>query len=180
MVTRVQIRTEWPIISAALGKLGCRLLGLNWRLTPAETQYVLTNSGAQRIDLRRCRSAALAPAFEGLPIKFAVSIEQPADGFVSTSDLIGQPADEPRFATGNAAADHLHVGHDGPAQGRCAGAAAQPEPAMPPQGDAGISAQRRRRATAAAAATSSLVTLADASRCRPRYRLGHDAQAAIA
>src|SRR6185295_17661775 len=37
VVTRLQIRSEWPVISSALGKLGCRLLGLNWRLTPSET-----------------------------------------------------------------------------------------------------------------------------------------------
>ncbi|HEY1447118.1 MAG TPA: AMP-binding protein, partial [Caulobacteraceae bacterium] len=49
LVTRVQIRPEWPIIAAAAGKLGVRILGLNWRLTPAETHYVLSNSGAHAI-----------------------------------------------------------------------------------------------------------------------------------
>ena len=47
VVLRTQIRIEWPVLSDAIGKLRCSLLGLNWRLTPAETQYVLSNSGAQ-------------------------------------------------------------------------------------------------------------------------------------
>ena len=47
LVTRMQIRAEWPIVSAAAGKLGCRLLGLNWRLTAAETRYVLSDSAAR-------------------------------------------------------------------------------------------------------------------------------------
>src|ERR1051326_1998710 len=47
----IQIRTEWPIISAALGKIGARVLGLNWRLTAPETRYVLENSGARAIIL---------------------------------------------------------------------------------------------------------------------------------
>lgn len=99
VVTRVQIRKEWPIISAALGKLGCRLLGLNWRLTPSETQYVLTNSGAHAIFCDDPDPQALAPAFKGMPIKLAVSIDAEADGFVSYSDLISQKGDS-LFAKG--------------------------------------------------------------------------------
>lgn len=99
VVTRVQIRTEWPIISAALGKLGCRLLGLNWRLTPTETQYVLSNSGAHAIICDDPEPEALAPAFRGLPIKLAASIDAFADGFVSYADLTSQEG-EPLFARG--------------------------------------------------------------------------------
>ena len=99
VVTRVQIRKEWPIISAALGKLGCRLLGLNWRLTPSETQYVLTNSGAHAIFCDDPDPQALAPAFKGMPIKLAVSIDAEADGFVSYSDLISLKGDS-LFAKG--------------------------------------------------------------------------------
>jgi len=99
VVTRLQIRKEWPVISAALGKLGCRILGLNWRLTPAETQYVLSNSGAHAIICDDPDPAVLAPAFQELPIKLAVSIDADAEGFVSYADLISE-AGEPRFAQG--------------------------------------------------------------------------------
>ena len=37
---------EWPIISAAIGKLGARLLAVNARLTPGETDFILENSSA--------------------------------------------------------------------------------------------------------------------------------------
>src|SRR5215472_17501950 len=90
VVTRLQIRKEWPVVSAALGKLGCRVLGLNWRLTPAETKYVLSNSGAHAILCDDPDPTALSSAFEGLPIKLAASLDVAADGFVSYSDLIAE------------------------------------------------------------------------------------------
>ena len=99
VVTRLQIRKEWPVVSAALGKLGCRVLGLNWRLTPAETKYVLSNSGAHAILCDDADPTALSSAFEGLPIKLAASLDVAADGFVSYSELIAEKG-EPLFATG--------------------------------------------------------------------------------
>ena len=101
LVTRMQIRAEWPILSAAAGKLGCRLLGLNWRLTPSETHYVLSNSGAQALVCDDEDPLALSPALEGLNLKFAVSIDTPAEGFVPYAELTAQPADEPLFAVSN-------------------------------------------------------------------------------
>ncbi len=101
LVTRMQIRPEWPIASAAAGKLGCRILGLNWRLTPAETHYVLSNSGAHAIICDDEDPAALTPAFEGLTLKFVVSIDAAVDGFVPYSALIREPPPEPLFAKAN-------------------------------------------------------------------------------
>ncbi len=99
VVTRLQIRKEWPVISAALGKLGCRVLGLNWRLTPAETKYVLTNSGAHAILLDDPDPAALTPAFEGLPLKLKASLDAHAEGFVSYAEMIAEEG-EKLFAAG--------------------------------------------------------------------------------
>ena len=101
LVTRMQIRPEWPIVSAAAGKLGCRILGLNWRLTPSEANYVLANSGAHAIICDDRDPAALTPAFDGLGLKFAVSIEAEAEGFVPYRSLIAETAAEPLFAAGN-------------------------------------------------------------------------------
>jgi long-chain acyl-CoA synthetase len=101
LVTRMQIRAEWPIASAAAGKLGLRLLGLNWRLTPTETQYVLANSGAHAIICDDPDPAAIAPALAGLPIKLAASIDAPADGFANFTDLTAKAPDTPRLAAGN-------------------------------------------------------------------------------
>ncbi|HEX3406483.1 MAG TPA: AMP-binding protein, partial [Caulobacteraceae bacterium] len=101
LVTRMQIRPEWPIIAAAAGKLGVRILGLNWRLTRAEVRYVLSNSGAHAIVCDDTDPSAVAPAFEDMGLKFAVSIDAPADGFLPYATLIVEPAPEPRFAAGN-------------------------------------------------------------------------------
>ena len=100
VVLRTQIRIEWPILSEALGKLGCSLLGLNWRLTPPETQYVLSNSGAKVIVCDDEDPAALRSAFQGLPIKLAVSIGAAAPGFVEFADLLDAPAEPALFAAG--------------------------------------------------------------------------------
>lgn len=98
VVTRLQIRTEWPVISAALGKLGCRLLGLNWRLTPAETKYVLSNSGARVVICDDPNPMALTPAFEGLAIKLAISLDAEAPGFVRYAELLDRGDGEALFA----------------------------------------------------------------------------------
>jgi long-chain acyl-CoA synthetase len=99
VVVRTQIRLEWTVIGAALGKLGCSLLALNWRLTPAETQYVLANSGASVVICDDPDPRALLPAFDGLPIKLAVSIDIAAPGFASYAELLDGPG-EARFAQG--------------------------------------------------------------------------------
>jgi long-chain acyl-CoA synthetase len=101
LVTRMQIRAEWPIVAAAAGKLGCRILGLNWRLTPAETRYVLTNSGAHAILLDDADPGALAGAFADLGLKFAASIDAAAPGFIAYADLTRQAPDAPFIAIGH-------------------------------------------------------------------------------
>ncbi|HEX4183830.1 MAG TPA: AMP-binding protein [Caulobacteraceae bacterium] len=101
IVTRLQIRKEWPIVASAAAKLGCSILGLNWRLTPAETHYVLSNSKASVVICDDPDPAALAPAFEGLRIKLAVSVDVPANGFTALSELFA-PAAPTRFSQGEA------------------------------------------------------------------------------
>ncbi len=101
LVTRMHIRPEWAITSAAAAKLGLRILGLNWHLTPAETKYVLSNSNAHAILCDDKDPTALFPAFEGLPLKFAASIDAPASGFVSYTELMSRAPQLPRYAQAN-------------------------------------------------------------------------------
>jgi len=101
LVTRMQIRPEWIVASAAAAKLRLKLLGLNWRLTAPETQFVLSNSGAHAIILDDPDPAALAPAFEGLPLRLAASIDAPAEGFASLAELTAEAPAAPRFSAGN-------------------------------------------------------------------------------
>lgn len=101
LVTRMQIRPEWAIASAAAAKLGLRLLGLNWHLTPAETKFVLSNSGAHAIICDDREPAGLTPAFEGLPLKFAASVDVTAKGFLDWSSLLERAPRDPRVAVTN-------------------------------------------------------------------------------
>lgn len=98
---RLQIRAEWPVVASAVSKIGARILVLNWRLTPEETHYVLSSSGATALICDDPEPSALVGAMRDLPIKFAASIDIEADGFVPFVSLFtdGAPA---RVAQGDA------------------------------------------------------------------------------
>jgi len=98
VVVRTHIRHEWNIVASALAKLGCSLLGLNWRLTPSEVQYVLMNSQAHALICDDTVPAMLTPALRGLPLKVLVSIDAHAPGFESFASLLAHEA-TPRFAS---------------------------------------------------------------------------------
>ena len=94
VILRTQIRSEWAILASALAKLGCSLLALNWRLTPTETEYVLSNSRANVIICDDPDPEALKPAFAAFDMKLAVSIDAVVPGFVHYRELLegqGEP-----------------------------------------------------------------------------------------
>jgi long-chain acyl-CoA synthetase len=91
VVVRTQIRLEWVVIDAALAKLGCLLLGLNWRLTPDEVRYVLANSRARAVICDDPDPAALAGAFDATVLAAALSLDAHADGFHHYADLVAGP-----------------------------------------------------------------------------------------
>ncbi len=102
VVLRTQTRIEWPVIASALAKIGCCVLGLNWRLTNAEIAHVLNNSRAHAIVCDDADPAALLPAFAGQQLKLAVSLDVPADGFVTLAQLMAADGPAPRlFSTGD-------------------------------------------------------------------------------
>lgn len=91
VVLRMQISLEWAVAASALAKLRCSLLGLNWRLTATETQYVLNNSGAHALICDDADPAPLLSAVAGLPIKLlAAAATHPS--FVSWDELQQGPA----------------------------------------------------------------------------------------
>ena len=101
VVVRTQIRLEWAIISSALAKLGCSLLGANWRLTPSELEYVLKNSGASAVICDDPDPLPLRDALMGLPIRIEISIDTPAEGFEFFPHLMRNFNSE-RFSKGDA------------------------------------------------------------------------------
>lgn len=98
VAVRTQIRLEWAIISAALAKLGCSLLGTNWRLTPAEMAYVLNNSGANTLICDDPDPSLLAGTLAELSVTLAITIDTPATGFINFADLLVSES-VPRFSS---------------------------------------------------------------------------------
>jgi long-chain acyl-CoA synthetase len=97
VVVRTHTRLEWAVISSALAKLGCSLLGLNWRLTATETRHVMNNSRANAFLCDDADPAALLPAFEGQQLKLFVSLDVGCTGFVTLADLLAEAKVSKRF-----------------------------------------------------------------------------------
>src|SRR5262245_35193421 len=88
VVARTRNRIEWCLISAATGKIGARLLIQNWRLTPAETRYVMENARANAIVCDDPEPEALAEALKDLDLKLRASIDTAAPGFERFEDVL--------------------------------------------------------------------------------------------
>lgn len=88
VVVRTHIRLEWSVIASALAKLGCSLLGMNWRLTPAETRHVLNNSRASAVICDDEDPSGLLAAFEGQDLKASVSLDADCAGFERYGSLV--------------------------------------------------------------------------------------------
>jgi len=100
VVLRMHISIEWAIVAAALAKLRCSLLGLNWRLTQSETQYVLANSGAHALICDDAEPTPMREAVSSLPIKLLAALGAESPGFISWDEL-QQGAAIPLFSNGD-------------------------------------------------------------------------------
>jgi long-chain acyl-CoA synthetase len=99
LVVRTQVRIEWAIVASAAAKLGCAILGLNWRLTPSETRYLVQNSGARGFVCDDQAPDRILPVVRDLPLRALVSIDVRSEGFEWFDDLL-QSSPRPRFSTG--------------------------------------------------------------------------------
>lgn len=97
---RTRPRLEWAVIAGAIAKLGCAMLGLNFRLTADESRHVITDSGATVLVCDDEDPAAFVSSFTGSALRIAVSIETPAAGLVSYTDLL-QGSPDKRYAKGD-------------------------------------------------------------------------------
>src|SRR5690606_18236654 len=85
---RTRVRSEWPAIVHALTKLGASLLGINWRLTPAEVRFVLEDSRAVGLIADGADLAALQPVALDCGLKVAVSVDGAQPGFEAYAELL--------------------------------------------------------------------------------------------
>ncbi|GAB1269640.1 long-chain fatty acid--CoA ligase [Aurantivibrio infirmus] len=96
VVVRTQNCLEWPIIYAALAKIGCSVLGLNWRLTADEINYILVNSGARVFICDDKNPEQLISAFDNIEMKLLAAIDCSFNiakiNFISFSSLLESSA----------------------------------------------------------------------------------------
>ncbi len=92
---------QWPVINAALAKVGCQMLGLNWRLTPSEMQYIFSNSGATAFICDDLEPWAMAQAVSDAGIGVWISINtqpNPEDAFEHWDSLFFQEGFKPLYS----------------------------------------------------------------------------------
>lgn len=84
----MEVRTEWLVLSGALAKLGCSILGVNWRLTDEEARYLLSNSGAQVFVTDAEDLGVASRALNSAKVSLAIAIEAQGQGFTPWSALL--------------------------------------------------------------------------------------------
>lgn len=88
VAVRMHPRIEWGVVAGALAKIGCAMVGLNYRLTPEEIRHVIADSKTTVLVCDDAQPAQLLSALEGLPIKLAISADVDCSGFVPYARLL--------------------------------------------------------------------------------------------
>jgi len=99
---RMQVRSEWAIASVALAKLNAMLVGVNWRLTPSEVQYVLQDSQARALLCDDRDPTLLSGVLDEIGLGVRISLDAQAEGFERLQDVMDGAA-EPLYSRGDAA-----------------------------------------------------------------------------
>lgn len=101
---RMHNRMEWPILHLALAKIGCRILGVNWRLTADEMAYVIDHSDAK---VFVCDDAHLPNSPSQTLIKQASCLQlalhtgqQEVEGFQRMDEWLSPTNQQPLFSRG--------------------------------------------------------------------------------
>ena len=87
---RTQIRVEWAVAFSALSKLGCTLLGVNWRLSGPELNHLLSDAGAIGLICDDADPQALLEALSS-PLRVVVSLGGKADGAIAYEEVLALP-----------------------------------------------------------------------------------------
>lgn len=97
VAVRLHNRWEWAVLYSALAKIDCAMVGLNWRLTPPEINYILHSAEATAFVCDDTEPAALSGAFEGMALKLCASVVADSAGFTPFAELLRAPA-KPRYS----------------------------------------------------------------------------------
>lgn len=88
---RTGIRIEWCVVHAALSKIGCLVLGLNYRLTPRELRGLMADCDAVGLVLDDHEPAAVLEACSDLDLRFVVSVDVETGGAASWTTAVDGP-----------------------------------------------------------------------------------------
>jgi long-chain acyl-CoA synthetase len=92
IAARMRAGLEWALLATAAGKLGCQMVGVNWRLLPAEVGYVLRDSGATAIVADDEQPAGLLQALADPRLKARVLAGAAHSGYTSFTELLADGA----------------------------------------------------------------------------------------
>ena len=85
---RLHTRLEWLVVTLALGKLGAVQVGLNYRLTPPESEYILRDCKVVAVIADDADISGMRQAWQHLGLRAVISVDTPADGVEMLDDLI--------------------------------------------------------------------------------------------
>ncbi len=97
VAVRTHVRIEWVVVASAIARLGCTMVGMNWRLTEAETRHLLANSGAMALVCDDEDLATVKACREAQGLRFVVSIDTPDPQCLSYEAQLSTPG-EPLFS----------------------------------------------------------------------------------
>lgn len=71
---RMNTRWEWLVAASAVGKIGARILGVNWRLRPDELGYILSDSAAVAMIFDDAEADAIVDASKKAGVRVNISV----------------------------------------------------------------------------------------------------------
>ena len=118
-------RPDYLVLLYACARLGAMLVPLNWRLAVAEQLFILSDASVKVLVLEQAFAAVLPALEKSLPETSVVGLDfAPPRGsrIRRAADARARRRPQSAYRSHLSAADRLHLGHDGQAQGRRAAA----------------------------------------------------------
>ncbi|MGG7102441.1 class I adenylate-forming enzyme family protein [Rhodococcus sp. 24CO] len=95
---RIRTRLEWPVVSLAIAKVGAAAVAVNFKLTPPEATYILSDCNVCAAIIDDDDPSALVAAWSDLNLATIVTLDTRVEGADFYEDLISTGSPEPRPA----------------------------------------------------------------------------------